>query len=263
MAKEENVETLALGVTDPSQTEEAKKDRHLEGKIDWIVFGITSILAVAFVIWGFVSQASLAKSASTAQSWVIVHFGWFFVLTSTLFVVFVLWLAASRYGKVPLGRDGEAPEFRTVSWVAMMFSAGMGIGLMFFGVAEPLSHYVSPPPGTAAGQTSEAMQVAMATTLFHWTLHPWAMYAIVGLVIAYGTFRRGRSQLISTAFRPLIGRHANGPIGRVIDMMAIFATLFGSAASWAWAPCRSPAAWSTTAGSSIPAKSSTSRSSPC
>ena len=231
MATEENVETLALGVTDPSQTEEAKRDRHLEGKIDWIVFGITSILAIAFVIWGFVNQASLAASASTAQSWAIVNFGWFFVLTSTLFVVFVLWLAASRYGKVPLGRDGERPEFRTVSWVAMMFSAGMGIGLMFFGVAEPLSHYVSPPPGTAAAQTSEAMQVAMATTLFHWTLHPWAMYAIVGLVIAYGTFRRGRSQLISTAFRPLIGRHANGPIGRVIDMMAIFATLFGSAAS--------------------------------
>ncbi|MBF8794798.1 BCCT family transporter [Pseudomonas monteilii] len=231
MATEENVETLALGVTDPSQTEEAKRDRHLEGKIDWIVFGITSILAIAFVIWGFVSQASLAASASNAQSWVIVNFGWFFVLTSTLFVVFVLWLAASRYGKVPLGRDGERPEFRTVSWVAMMFSAGMGIGLMFFGVAEPLSHYVSPPPGTATAQSSEAMQVAMATTLFHWTLHPWAMYAIVGLVIAYGTFRRGRSQLISTAFRPLIGRHANGPIGRLIDMMAIFATLFGSAAS--------------------------------
>ncbi|MFV3324921.1 BCCT family transporter [Pseudomonas sp. NY15372] len=231
MATEENVETLALGVTDPSQTEEAKRDRHLEGKIDWVVFGITSILAIAFVIWGFVSQASLAASASTAQSWVIVNFGWFFVLTSTLFVVFVLWLAASRYGKVPLGRDGERPEFRTVSWVAMMFSAGMGIGLMFFGVAEPLSHYVSPPPGTATAQSSEAMQVAMATTLFHWTLHPWAMYAIVGLVIAYGTFRRGRSQLISTAFRPLIGRHANGPIGRLIDMMAIFATLFGSAAS--------------------------------
>ncbi|MBF8720275.1 BCCT family transporter [Pseudomonas guariconensis] len=231
MATEENVETLALGVTDPSQTEEAKRDRHLEGKIDWVVFGITSILAIAFVIWGFVSQASLAASASNAQSWVIVNFGWFFVLTSTLFVVFVLWLAASRYGKVPLGRDGERPEFRTVSWVAMMFSAGMGIGLMFFGVAEPLSHYVSPPPGTATAQSSEAMQVAMATTLFHWTLHPWAMYAIVGLVIAYGTFRRGRSQLISTAFRPLIGRHANGPIGRLIDMMAIFATLFGSAAS--------------------------------
>jgi len=231
MATQENVETPALGVTDPSKTAEARQDRHLEGKLDWVVFGFTSLLAIAFILWGFVNQASLAASASTAQSWIIVNFGWFFVLTSTFFVIFVLWLAASRYGRIPLGRDGEAPEFRTVSWVAMMFSAGMGIGLMFFGVAEPLSHYVSPPPGAAAGQSDEALQVAMATTLFHWSLHPWAMYAIVGLAIAYGTFRRGRSQLISTAFRPLIGKHANGPIGRVIDMMAIFATLFGSAAS--------------------------------
>lgn len=231
MVKEHINETLDLGVTDPSKTAEARQDRRFEGKLDWVVFGFTSILAIAFVLWGFINQASLARSASTAQSWVILNFGWFFVLTSTLFVVFVLWLAASRYGRVPLGRDGEQPEFRTVSWVAMMFSAGMGIGLMFFGVAEPLSHYVSPPPGSASGQTSKAMQVAMATTLFHWTLHPWAMYAIVGLVIAYGTFRRGRSQLISAAFRPLIGKHANGPLGRLIDMMAIFATLFGSAAS--------------------------------
>ncbi|KQQ55610.1 choline transporter [Pseudomonas sp. Leaf127] len=231
MATENNAETLALGVTDPSKSEEARQDRHLEGRIDWIVFGITSLTAIAFIFWGIINQASLAASASTAQSWVIVHFGWFFVLTSTLFVVFVLWLAASRYGRVPLGRDGEEPEFRTISWVAMMFSAGMGIGLMFFGVAEPLSHYMTPPPGSAIGQSNEAMQVAMATTLFHWTLHPWAMYAIVGLSIAYGTFRRGRSQLVSNAFRPLIGHHANGPLGRAIDMMAIFATLFGSAAS--------------------------------
>ncbi|MFK0310336.1 BCCT family transporter [Pseudomonas sp. NPDC090233] len=231
MATQENVETPALGVTDPTKTAEARQDRHREGKLDWAVFGITSLLAIVFILWGLVNQAGLAASASTAQSWVIVNFGWFFVLTSTVFVIFVLWLAASRYGRIPLGRDGEAPEFRTVSWVAMMFSAGMGIGLMFFGVAEPLSHFVSPPPGSAAAQSDEALQVAMATTLFHWSMHPWAMYAIVGLAIAYGTFRRGRSQLISTAFRPLIGKHANGPVGRVIDMMAIFATLFGSAAS--------------------------------
>ena len=231
MATQGNLETPELGITDPSQTEEARRDRYLEGKLDWIVFGFTSLLALAFVAWGFLNQVSLAKSAATAQSWVIVNFGWFFVLTSTIFVVFVLWLAASRYGKIPLGKDGEGPEFRTTSWIAMMFSAGMGIGLMFFGVAEPLSHYVSPPPGTAEAQTNPAMQIAMATTLFHWSLHPWAMYAIVGLAIAYGTFRRGRSQLISAAFRPLMGEHANGPIGRAIDMMAIFATLFGSAAS--------------------------------
>ncbi|KTT66306.1 choline transporter, partial [Pseudomonas oryzihabitans] len=165
MATEEKSATLDISITDPSRTEEARRDRRLAGTTDWVVFGITSIAALAFVIWGFVSQASLATSASIAQNWVITRFGWLFVLTSTGFVVFVIWLAASRYGRIPLGRDDEQPEFRTLSWVAMMFSAGMGIGLMFFGVAEPLSHYLNPPPGGAAGQTSAALQVAMATTL--------------------------------------------------------------------------------------------------
>ena len=154
------------------------------------------------------------------------------MLLACAFVVFVIWLAAGKYGRIPLGRDDEAPEFRTVSWVAMMFSAGMGIGLMFFGVSEPLSHYVSPPPGTVAAETPEALQTAMSTTLFHWSLHPWAIYAVVGLAIAYGTFRRGRRQLISAAFAPLFGaRRTEGPAGKVIDVLAIFATLFGSAAS--------------------------------
>ena len=138
----------------------------------------------------------------------------------------------SRYGRIPLGRDDEAPEFRTSSWIAMMFSAGMGIGLMFYGVAEPLAHFTSPPPGTAAPGSPEAFDVAMATTLFHWTLHPWAIYAVVGLAIAYGTFRRGRPQLLSSAFIPLFGRkRAEGGFGKAVDILAIFATLFGSAAS--------------------------------
>jgi choline/carnitine/betaine transport len=114
----------------------------------------------------------------------------------------------------------------------MMFSAGMGIGLMFYGVSEPLTHFVTPPPGTVEAGSPQAVQTAMATTLFHWTLHPWAIYAVVGLAVAYGVFRRGRRQLISSAFIPLIGeKRANGGVGRVIDILAIFATLFGSAAS--------------------------------
>src|SRR6476660_8672397 len=157
--------------------------------------------------------------------------GWLFVLTSSGFVVFVLWLALSRYGNITLGRDDEEPEFKTISWVAMMFSAGMGIGLMFYGVSEPITHFATPPPGTGAAGNPEATQNAMATTLFHWTLHPWAIYAVVGLAIAYGVYRKGRLQLISAAFEPLLGKHANGPAGKVIDMLAIFATLFGSAAS--------------------------------
>lgn len=199
--------------------------------LDRVIFGITSIGAVAFVLWGAVAQDSLATVASNAQSWVITNTGWLFVLVATSFVVYVVWLALSRYGKIPLGADDEKPEFRTVSWIAMMFSAGMGIGLMFWGVAEPLTHFTAPPPGTAAAGSPQASEIALATTLFHWTLHPWAIYAVAGLAIAYGTFRRGRSQLFSSVFRPLLGRHAEGPGGKAIDMMAIFATLFGSAAS--------------------------------
>jgi choline/carnitine/betaine transport len=199
--------------------------------LDKVVFGVTAVLAVAFLVWGFVSTGSLADASGKALTWVMDDAGWLFVLTASGFVVFVIWLAASRFGQIKLGRDDEEPEFRTTSWVAMMFSAGMGIGLMFYGVSEPVSHLVTPPPGTGEAGNAEAVQNAMATTLFHWTLHPWAIYAVVGLAIAYGVYRKGRLQLISAAFEPLLGRHANGGWGKVIDILAIFATLFGSAAS--------------------------------
>ncbi len=210
----------------------AYDDEHqTNGRLDRVVFGVTSAVAIAFLIWGFVSTSTLADISGKSLAWTMANTGWLFVMTSSSFVVFVIWLALSRYGNIKLGRDDEEPEFRTVSWVAMMFSAGMGIGLMFYGVSEPVSHFVSPPPGTGGEGNPEAVQNAMATTLFHWTLHPWAIYAVVGLAIAYGVYRKGRLQLISAAFEPLIGHHAHGRWGKVIDILAIFATLFGSAAS--------------------------------
>ncbi len=194
---------------------------------DWAVFGIAAVISCGIVVWGVGWPDSLARVATAVLQWLVNNLGWLFVLAATGFVVFTLWAALCRYGRIPLGRDGEPPEFRTVSWVAMMFSAGMGIGLMFYGVTEPLTHFVEPPPGAQPG-----IGTAMATTLFHWTLHPWAMYAVMGLALAYGTYRRGRPQLISAAFWPLLGRTtASGPAGKAIDIMAIFATLFGSAAS--------------------------------
>ncbi|MER6995522.1 BCCT family transporter [Streptomyces sp. NPDC000410] len=197
-----------------------------------MLFGVTAALTLAFVLWGSVATDVL-KSVSDAMLAGLIHNGgWAFVLAASSFVVFALWIAISRYGRIPLGREDEQPEFRTVSWVAMMFSAGMGIGLMFYGVSEPLAHFITPPPGTYPADPAEAMEVAMATTLFHWTLHPWAIYAVVGLAIAYSTFRRRRRQTVSAVFEPLIGKkHAHGAGGRVIDGLAIFATLFGSAAS--------------------------------
>ncbi|QUH00136.1 BCCT family transporter [Saccharopolyspora erythraea] len=200
-------------------------------RTDFVVFGVTAAITVFFVLWGALSTATLAKAAGDALSWLVTNIGWGFVLASTAFVVFAVWLAFSRYGTIPLGADDEEPEFRTVSWIAMMFSAGMGIGLMFFGVSEPLAHFVNPPPGTVPPFSDEAIEVSMATTLFHWTLHPWSIYAVVGMAIAYSSFRRGRKQLISAVFTPLMGRRCDGPIGRLIDILALFATLFGSAAS--------------------------------
>lgn len=199
---------------------------------DWIVFGVAAAAAVAFVVWGFVSPDGLGAVATSALGSTITNFGWLFVIAATAFTIFVIVVAASRFGRIPLGKDDESPQFRTSSWVAMMFATGMGIGLIFYGVGEPLYFYMSPPPGTVEGQTPQALATAMGTTLFHWTLYPWAMYAIVGLGMAYGTYRLGRTQLFSSMFTSLFGeRVVNGWGGRVINVLAILATLFGSACS--------------------------------
>jgi choline/carnitine/betaine transport len=220
---------LDVSLGEDPRTQETKRP------LDLVVFGITATIALAFVVWGFISTATLSDVAGDALNGTMEYLGWLFVLTSSGFVVFAIWLGLGRFGTIPLGRDDDEPEFRTSSWVAMMFSAGMGIGLMFFGVNEPLTFFADKGdfavPGSTGLQPSDRAELAMAQTLFHWTLHPWAIYAVVGLAIAYGSFRKGRSQLISSAFAPLLGRHADGPAGKVIDMLAIFATLFGSAAS--------------------------------
>ncbi|QNP66447.1 BCCT family transporter [Streptomyces genisteinicus] len=217
-----------------SVTADLPEPPHESGRpsTDRVVFGVTAALTIAFVLWGALATDTLEDVSDSMLSGLIHNGGWAFVLAASGFVVFALWLAISRYGRIRLGQENEEPEFRTVSWIAMMFSAGMGIGLMFFGVSEPLAHFTTPPPGTSPEDAAEAMETAMATTLFHWTLHPWAIYAVVGLAIAYASYRRRRRQTISAVFTPLIGeRNVNGAFGRVIDILAILATLFGSAAS--------------------------------
>ncbi|MFI6820059.1 BCCT family transporter [Micromonospora sp. NPDC050187] len=199
--------------------------------IDWTVLGIATAVSVLFVLWGIVATDNLASVTDAVLDWVVNAFGWVFVLASAAFVVLSVWLALSRYGRIKLGRDDEKPEFSTVSWVAMMFSAGMGIGLMFWGAAEPLSHLGTPPRGLNEPNSQQAARVAMEYSFFHWALHPWAIYAVVGLTLAYFTFRKGRRGLISSAFFPLIGEHAHRGPGKAIDIFAIFATLFGSAVS--------------------------------
>lgn len=199
--------------------------------IDRIVFGVAAAISIAFVISGAVDPEGLAAGTGRILTWLTTNFGWLFVLTSAGFVIFSAYLAISRYGNIKLGPDDSRPEFSTFSWVSMMFATGMGIGLMFWGVAEPLTHLNTPPLGLQQPGSDPAAKLAMEYTFFHWGFHPWAMYAVIGLAIGYFAYRKGTGNLVSGAFGPLLGDRARRGPGKAIDVIAIFATLFGSATS--------------------------------
>ena len=212
---------------DPEEQIERQADAE-NAPVDWGIIAPLAVIIVAIVGWGLLAPESFSSFADAAFGWVINNLGWAFVLGGTAFVVFVLVIACSNFGTIRLGSADERPEFKTTSWIAMMFAAGMGIGLMFYGASEPLAMYRDGVPGHEPHEVG----TAMSQTMFHWTLHPWAVYAIMGLAIAYSTFRLGRKQLLSSAFIPLIGQKAaDGPLGKLIDGFAIFATIFGTACS--------------------------------
>jgi choline/carnitine/betaine transport len=200
-------------------------------RLDTRVFAGAAVLVVALAAAGVFAPAAFSAVASSALEWVLVNFGWLFVLGSIAFVGFAIFLGATKYGRIRLGPDDSRPAFNTASWIAMMFSAGMGIGLMFFGVAEPVAHFGATPLGLAEPQTPAAAALSMQYTYFHWALTPWAMYGMVGLAIGYSTMRKGRPNLISATLYPLLGERMNGPLGKAIDIIAIWATLFGTATS--------------------------------
>lgn len=195
-----------------------------------MVFWLSIIIIAAFVIWGAIAPDQLANTANYLFDFAIHKMGWFYLLSLFGFLIFALTLAFGKYGGYKLGSDDDEPEYSLMSWFAMLFSTGMGIGLVFWGVAEPLSHYLSPPENVVGG-TTDAARIAMRYSFFHWGLHPWAIYTTVGLILAYHQFRKGRKGLISTTFYPLLGDRVNGPIGKSIDILAIIATAFGVATS--------------------------------
>ncbi|WP_052286416.1 BCCT family transporter [Streptomyces sp. 769] len=196
-----------------------------------VAIGVVAVLLV--VAWASLGKGNFAAVSDAALHWVLANFGWLFVVAADFFLVLCVVLAFSRFGMIRLGRDDAEPEFTNLAWIAMMFSAGMGIGLMFYGVGEPLQHYLSPPPGSGAeARTGHAARTAMEYSFFHWTLTPWAIYGVAGLALAYAGFRKARGNRLSSAFVPLIGeRRANGRTGTAIDLLAVFATVFGTATS--------------------------------
>lgn len=199
--------------------------------LDKTVFGVTAALILAFIAWGISSPDSVSSVSSTMFSWAMTNTGWLLNFVMLIGIGTMLYIAFSRYGRIKLGTDEDEPEFSRFSWIAMMFGAGIGVGIFFFGPSEPLWHYLSPPPHTVEGSTPESLHQALAQSHFHWGLSAWGLYALVGGALAYSSYRRGRVTLISSTFRSLFGEKTEGIAGRLIDMMAIIATLFGTAAT--------------------------------
>ncbi len=200
--------------------------------VDWWVFGIAGAFIIFFVGFGLLSPETLGSAASAGVSWVTLNTGWLFSGLTIVVFIYMLVVGFTSKGRIRLGRDDEKPEFSTFSWVAMMFSAGMGIGLLFFGPYEPLTFFLDQAPAFDVEPGSiEAMRAALAQTLLHWGPLAWSYYALVGGAIAYSTFRRGRSSTISAIFDPIFHERLKIPLGRIIDIFAILVTLFGTAIS--------------------------------
>jgi choline/glycine/proline betaine transport protein len=198
-------------------------------RIDPVVFFTSAGLIAAFVVFGAVWTETAAAVFETVQSFIVVRAGWLYALAVAAFLGFALFLLVSPFGGIRLGADDEEPEFATGSWFAMLFSAGMGIGLLFYSVAEPVLHFASPPTG--AGGTEEAVGRAMEITFFHWGLHAWAIYVVVGLSLAYFSFRHDLPLTLRSALYPILGDRIHGRAGEAIDTLAVLGTLFGVATS--------------------------------
>lgn len=189
------------------------------------VFITSALLIVGFIIFGAFFTETAGALFSFLQDFITDKFGWMFIILMNVALVFCIYLAASRYGDIRLGQQTEKPQYSLFSWIGMLFSAGIGIGLVYWGTAEPLYHFMAPPLGEA--ETVEAAKQAMSISFLHWGLHAWAIYTIVALALAYFHFRRGLPLSIRSTLYPLIGEKIYGRWGHTVDILAVFGTMFG------------------------------------
>ena len=194
------------------------------------VFWPAAIITIVFATFAMTMPGTAETFFLSVQSKIIGYFNWYYVLIATGFVVFSLWLGFGKFGEIKLGKDEDEPEFSLGSWFSLLFAAGMGIGLVFYGVSEPLSHFASPKPGDS-GSPAELAQHAQAQTFLHWGVHAWSIYVVIGLALAYAIHRRGRPISIRWTLEPLLGRKVHGGLGNLIDVVALVGTIFGVATS--------------------------------
>jgi choline/glycine/proline betaine transport protein len=194
------------------------------------VFWPAAVIVTIFVAFAMLLPKATEAAFAAVQSSIVSNFNWYYVLLAAFFVVFCLWMGFSRYGSIKLGKDDDEPEFSLGSWFSLLFAAGMGIGLVFYGVSEPLSHFAQPRPGVT-GTDNQLAQQALSQTYLHWGVHAWSIYVVIGLALAYAIHRRGRPVSIRWALEPILGRRVRGGWGHAIDVIALVGTLFGVATS--------------------------------
>ncbi|MBA0162332.1 choline transporter [Pectobacterium versatile] len=196
-------------------------------RLNPVVFYTSAGLILTFSLMTMLFNKEANDWITHALNWVSATFGWYYLLAATLYIVFVIFIASSRFGSIKLGPEQSKPEFSLMSWAAMLFAAGIGIDLMFFSVAEPITQYMMPPEGQ--GQTIEAARQAMVWTLFHYGLTGWSMYALMGIALGYFSYRYNLPLTIRSALYPIFGKRINGPIGHSVDIAAVLGTIFGIA----------------------------------
>ncbi|KMM85271.1 choline/glycine/proline betaine transport protein [Pseudomonas taetrolens] len=207
--------------------EEVLEDR--EAHINWSVLLISSLVILAFSIWAIVMPDEARTTMKTAVDWIAINLGWYYVVTITLVIGFVLWVAFSKEGDVRIGPDHSRPQYKLVTWVAMLFAAGVGIDMLFYSVTGPVVQYLYPPSGE--GSTSAARQDAVVWTMFHYGIAGWAMYALLGMAMGYFAYRWDMPLSIRAALYPLLGKRVRGPLGDGISIIALVGTVFGVATS--------------------------------
>jgi choline/carnitine/betaine transport len=205
--------------------------RRLGLRTDPHIFFWSAGLMVVFLVLLLSFQQPIGDAFAAGREWITTNLGWFFILGVTSWLVFLIWAATSRYGNLRLGKDGDRPAYSNLSWFAMLFAGGIGTVLMFWGVAEPISHFAAPPFAGVEPYSVEASQDAMGISLYHLGLHTWAIFTLPGLAFGYFIYRYDLPMRVSSVFYPFLKERIHGPIGRTIDVFAVLGTLFGVAVS--------------------------------
>ena len=208
----------------PSELTDTSKSR-----VNWRVFIISAGIILSFSVWAMIMPVGAKSTMHAMVAWISTNLGWYYVLTITLVVLFVLWVALSKEGSVRLGPDHSRPQYNLFTWIAMLFAAGVGIDMLFYSVTGPITQYVSPPSGTS--ESAVAAQDAVIWTMFHYGIAGWSIYALLGMAMGYFAFRWGMPLSIRAVLYPLLGKRVRGATGDVIDIFALVGTVFGVATS--------------------------------